>query len=207
MKSGEFDDLIQFSAEEELITKRRAIQLFDSGTLFRLEIGSFKGLSEIHRYIFGDIFDFAGQMRTVDLAKGDFRFPPAIYLRQTLNQIDRMPQKSFDQIIEKYVEMNVAHPFREGNGRSMRIWLDAMLAREIGSVVEWSRIERDQYLETMEISPIEDRPLKYLIQQALNHNIYHRDIYMNGIDRSYQYEGYCSYSTEDIRTLCIQPEL
>ncbi len=183
---------------EEKISKRKAKELFDSGVLDALDAGTFDALRVIHRRLFEDIYDFAGEMRTVNLAKGGFRFAPVMYLADALRAIDAMPQSTFDEIIEKYVEMNVAHPFREGNGRSARIWLDCMLKKELGVVVDWSMVDREQYLLAMERSPIIDTEIKALLKSALTERVDDREIYMKGIDHSYYYEGYAAFETEKL---------
>lgn len=183
---------------EEKISKRKAKELFDSGLLDTLDAGTFDALRVIHRRLFEDIYDFAGEMRTVNLAKGGFRFAPVMYLADALRAIDAMPQSTFDEIIEKYVEMNVAHPFREGNGRSARIWLDCMLKKELGVVVDWSMVDRERYLLAMERSPIIDTEIKALLKSALTERIADREIYMKGIDHSYYYEGYAAFETEKL---------
>lgn len=183
---------------EEKISKRKAKELFDSGLLDTLDAGTFDALRVIHRRLFEDIYDFAGEMRTVNLAKGGFRFAPVMYLADALRAIDAMPQSTFDEIIEKYVEMNVAHPFREGNGRSARIWLDCMLKKELGVVVDWSRVDRERYLLAMERSPIIDTEIKALLNSALTERVDDREIYMKGIDHSYYYEGYAAFETKKI---------
>lgn len=183
---------------EERISKRKAKELFDSGLLDTLDAGTFDALRVIHRRLFEDIYDFAGEMRTVNLAKGGFRFAPVMYLADALRAIDAMPQSTFDEIIEKYVEMNVAHPFREGNGRSARIWLDCMLKKELGVVVDWSMVDRERYLLAMERSPIIDTEIKALLKSALTERIDDREIYMKGIDHSYYYEGYAAFETEKL---------
>ena len=176
--------------EEELISKRKAVELFETGYLNELKPGTFEALAEIHRYLFSEIYEFAGKIRTVNLAKGNFRFAPVIYLEAALKTIEAMPQSTFDEIIEKYVEMNIAHPFREGNGRSTRIWLDLMLKKELGQVVDWSRVDREDYLLAMERSPIKDLEIKHLLAAALTDDVNSREVYQNGIDRSYEYEGF-----------------
>lgn len=183
---------------EERISKRKAKELFDSGLLDTLDAGKFESLRVIHRRLFEDIYDFAGEMRTVNLAKGGFRFAPVMYLADALRAIDAMPQSTFDEIVEKYVEMNVAHPFREGNGRSARIWLDCMLKKELGVVVDWSRVDRERYLLAMERSPIIDTEIKALLNSALTRRVDDREIYMKGIDHSYYYEGYAAFETEKL---------
>ena len=189
-------DSSALAREEERISKKRAVELFESGHLDALAPGTFASLAEIHRHLFGDIYAFAGQIRRLNLAKGNFRFAPVVYLDAALQNIEKMPQSSFDEIIEKYVEMNVAHPFREGNGRSMRIWLDLMLKKELGLVVDWSRIDKEDYLMAMERSPVKDIEIKHLLRSALTDKINDREIYMKGIDHSYYYEGYSAYAAE-----------
>ena len=184
--------------EEERISKKKAIELFESGYLDSLEPGTYMSLAQIHKYLFEDIYDFAGKLRTVNLAKGSFRFAPLMYLEAALANIDRMPQSTFDEIVEKYVEMNIAHPFREGNGRSTRIWLDLMLKKGIGKVVDWSRVDKEDYLLAMERSPIRDIEIKHLLRAALTDQINDRQLYRKGIDHSYYYEGYTSYKTEEL---------
>lgn len=183
---------------EEKISKKRAAELFEGGYLERLEAGRFQSLAEIHKLLFDDIYEFAGMVRDVNLAKGNLRFAPVMYLRPALEQIEAMPQSTFDEIIEKYVEMNIAHPFREGNGRSMRIWLDLMLKKELGKVVDWSRVDKDDYLLAMERSPVKNIEIKYLLKAALTGEINNREIYMKGIDTSYYYEGYMEYKTAEL---------
>ena len=184
--------------EEERISKKKAVQLFESGALDALPTGTFAALQAIHKSLFEDIYDFAGELRTVNLAKGSFRFAPVMYLRAALENIDKMPQSTYDEIIEKYVEMNVAHPFREGNGRSMRIWLDQMLKSGIGQVVDWSRVDKEDYLLAMERSPIKDVEIKVLLRAALTDAVDSREIYMKGIDHRYYYEGYTTFKTEEL---------
>ena len=184
--------------EEEKISKKKAIELFESGYLDSLEPGTYLSLAQIHKYLFEDVYDFAGKLRTVNLAKGSFRFAPLMYLEAALANIDKMPQSTFDEIVEKYVEMNIAHPFREGNGRSTRIWLDLMLKKGLGKVVDWSRVDKEDYLLAMERSPIRDIEIKHLLRAALTDQINDRQIYMKGIDHSYYYEGYTSYKTEEL---------
>ena len=188
----------ELARTEEKISKQKAVKLFESGYLDTLQAGTFASLAEIHRYLFEDIYDFAGKLRTVNLAKGNFRFAPLMYLEASIANIDQMPQSDFDEIVEKYVEMNIAHPFREGNGRSMRIWLDLMLKQGIGKVVDWSRIDKEDYLLAMERSPIRDIEIKYLLRNALTDQIHDRQIYMKGIDHSYYYEGYAAYKAEEL---------
>ncbi len=191
-------DSSELARVEERISKQKARLLFETGTLDTLEVGTCKGLSEIHRFLFGEIYDFAGEIRTVNLAKGGFRFAPLLYLDAALASIEKMPQSTYEEIVEKYVEMNVAHPFREGNGRSMRIWLDAILKKELGLVVDWSRVDKNDYLLAMERSPIKDTEIKVLLKDALTDRVNDRDVYMKGIDASYSYEGYNVYKTGDI---------
>ena len=191
-------DSAELAREEERISKKKAAQMFESGTLAALPTGTFAALKEIHRYLFEDIYGFAGEMRTVNLAKGNFRFAPLMYLDAALTNIDKMPQSTYDEIIEKYVEMNIAHPFREGNGRSMRIWLDLMLKNGIGKVVDWSRVDKEDYLLAMERSPIRDTEIKVLLKAALTDDVDNREIYMKGIDHSYYYEGYTTFKTEEL---------
>ena len=188
----------ELAREEERISKKKAVELFESGYLDSLEVGTYGALAQIHRYLFEDIYDFAGKLRTVNLAKGYFRFAPLMYLEAALAHIDKMPQSTFDEIVEKYVEMNIAHPFREGNGRSTRIWLDLMLKKEIGKVVDWSKIDREDYLLAMERSPIRDIEIKHLLSAALTDQIHDRQVYMKGIDHSYYYEGYTSFKAEEL---------
>ena len=174
---------------EEKISKTKALELFKKGLLNDLEAGTFDSLAKIHKYLFDEIYDFAGEIRNVNIAKGNFRFAPVIYLETALKNIDKMPQSTFDEIIEKYVEMNVAHPFREGNGRSTRIWLDLILKKQLGKVVDWSSVDKEDYLLAMERSPIKDIEIKVLLKQALTDKINNREVYMKGIDASYHYEG------------------
>lgn len=192
------DSDAELAREEERLTKKRALELFEGGLLDDFEVGTFAGLARIHGYLFQDVYDFAGQMRRENISKGGFRFAPSLYLGDALSAIDRMPQTTFDEIVEKYVEMNVAHPFREGNGRSMRIWLDAMLKKEIGRVVDWSRVGKQDYLLAMERSPIKDVEIKVLLKDALTDKVGDRLTYMKGIDASYHYEGYNVYRTQDL---------
>jgi cell filamentation protein len=186
----------ELARAEEQISKRKAAALFDQDFLASERAGTFETLSKIHRYLFEDIYDFAGQLRTVNIAKGGFRFAPVIYLEAALESIDQMPQDTFDHIVEKYVEMNVAHPFREGNGRATRIWLDHMLKTELGQCVDWSKVEKEDYLLAMERSPIRDTEIKHVLKHALTDQIYDRVMYMKGVDASYYYEGYSTYKTE-----------
>lgn len=188
----------ELAREEERISKKKAVELFENGMLENLEAGKFQTLCEIHKYLFDDIYDFAGKIRTVNLSKGNFRFAPLMYLETAIKNVDKMPQNTFDEIVEKYVEMNIVHPFREGNGRSMRIWLDMMLKKQIGQVVDWSKIEKEDYLMAMERSPIKDIEIKYILNVALTDQINDQEIYMKGIDHSYYYEGYVTYKTEEL---------
>ena len=184
--------------EEERLSKKKAVELFENGVLDALPAGKFTTLQAIHKYLFEDIYDFAGKLRAVNLAKGNFRFAPLMYLEAALGNIDKMPQSTFDEIIEKYVEMNIAHPFREGNGRSTRLWLDQMLKAGIGQVVDWSRVDKEDYLLAMERSPIKDVEIKVLLKAALTDNVNSREVFMKGIDHSYYYEGYTTFRTEDL---------
>lgn len=188
----------ELAREEERISKKKAVELFENGMLEKLEAGKFQTLCEIHKYLFDDIYDFAGKIRTVNLSKGNFRVAPLMYLETAIKNVDKMPQNTFDEIVEKYVEMNIVHPFREGNGRSMRIWLDMMLKKQIGQVVDWSKIEKEDYLMAMERSPIKDIEIKYILNVALTDQINDQEIYMKGIDHSYYYEGYVTYKTEEL---------
>ncbi len=189
---------VELNKTEEKISKQKAKQLFDSGDIDRVEVGTFAGLSFIHKYLFEDIYDFAGQMRTVNLAKDNFRFAPLMYLEQSLQYIDKMPQNNFDEIIEKYVEMNIAHPFREGDGRSTRIWLDIILKSTIHQVIDWNKVDKDDYLLAMKRSPIKDIEIKVLLKNSLTHEINNRDLFMMSIDASYYYEGYAEYKTLEL---------
>ena len=191
-------DPAELAREEEKLSKRRAKELYESGVLDRVKAGTFYALAEIHRRLFCDIYDFAGEIRTVNLAKGSFRFAPVMYLKAALESIDKMPQSSFDEIIEKYVEMNIAHPFREGNGRATRIWLDVILKKELSRVVDWSKVDKNDYLLAMERSPVKDIEIKHLLRSSLTDKINDREIYMKGIDNSYMYEGYISFKTEAV---------
>lgn len=183
---------------EEKLTKKKAIQLFETKELENIEIGTFNGLSKIHKYLFEDVYEFAGKIRKENISKSNFRFASAMYLEEALKKIDKMPQSNFDEIIDKYIEMNIAHPFREGNGRSTRIWLDMILRKEIGKVVDWSKINKADYLLAMERSPIKDVEIKFLLKEALTDKIDDREVYMKGIDASYNYEGYCLYTTKNL---------
>lgn len=189
----------QLAREEERISKKKAIELFENGMLDTLKAGSFAALKAIHKYLFEDIYDFAGKVRTVNIAKGNFRFAPVMYLDAALENIEKMPQSTFDEIVEKYVEMNIAHPFREGNGRSGRIWLDFMFKMELGKVVDWSKIDKEDYLLAMERSPIRSTEIKVLLKSALTDKVNDREIYMKGIDHSYYYEGYTAFKTDELK--------
>lgn len=189
---------VELSKEEERITKLKALELFDTNKINEIEVGTFKGLSSIHKYLFSDVYDFAGKIRDVNLAKGNFRFAPSMYLKEALKKIDEMPQDSFDNIIKKYIEMNITHPFREGNGRNTRIWLDMILKKELGKVVDWGKINKEEYLLAMERSPIKDIEIKILIKNALTNKINNREVYIKGIDASYKYEGYNTYTIEEL---------
>ena len=189
---------IELSKEEERITKIKALELFDTNKINEFEVGTTKGLCDIHKYLFSDIYEFAGKIRNVNLAKGSFRFAPAMYLEDALKKIDDMPEDNFDDIIKKYIEMNVAHPFREGNGRSTRIWLDMILKKELSKVVDWSKVNKEEYLLAMERSPIKDTEINILLKNALTNKINDREVYMKGIDTSYRYEGYNTYTMEEL---------
>lgn len=188
----------ELAREEERISKKKAAQLFENGTLDCLEAGKTASLIAIHKALFEDIYDFAGKIRTVNIAKGNFRFAPLMYLEAALENIDKMPQSTFDEIIEKYVEMNIAHPFREGNGRATRIWLDCILKKEVGKVIDWSFVDKEDYLLAMERSPIKDIEIKYILRNALTDKINDREVFMKGIDHSYYYEDYQTFKTEDL---------
>ena len=190
---------IELAKEEEKITKIKAIELFENKTLDKIEVGTYKGLAEIHKYLFEDIYEFAGEIRKENISKNNFRFVSAMYLEEALNKIDQMPQSNFDEIVEKYIEMNVAHPFREGNGRSTRIWLDMILKKELKMVVDWSKINKEDYLLAMERSPIKNLEIKYLLKNALTDKINDREVYMKGIDTSYNYEGYNLFNVKDLK--------
>lgn len=192
------NDSSALTREEERISKRKAIELFENSILDKLEAGKFSSLRAIHKYLFEDIYDFAGQIRTVNIAKGNFRFAPLMYLEAALENIDKMLQSTFDEIIEKYVEMNIAHPFREGNGRSTRIWLDLILKAEIGQVIDWSKVDKDDYLMAMERSPVKDIEIKHILKAALTDEVGSREVYMKGIDHSYYYEGYTAFKAEEL---------
>ena len=191
-------DSAELAREEEMRSKKKAIWLFEEGILDTLDAGSLATLKEIHKILFGEIYEFAGEIRKVNLAKGNFRFAPLMYLEAALANIEKMPQSDYDEIIEKYVEMNAAHPFREGNGRSTRIWLDCILKQELGQVVDWSRVDKEDYLLAMERSPIKDVEIKVLLKAALTDKVNDREVYMKGIDASYHYEGYNVYKTENL---------
>lgn len=191
-------DSAEFAREEERISKKKAVNLFDFAILKLLSDGTYKTLAAIHKYLFEDIYDFAGEIRTVNMAKDNFRFAPLMYLQAALENIDKMPQSNFDEIVEKYVEMNIAHPFREGNGRSTRIWLDHILKNEIGKVVDWSKVDKEDYLLAMERSPIKDVEIKVLLKGALTDEINSREVYMKGIDQSYYYEGFTAFKAEEL---------
>ena len=191
-------DSAELARIEEKISKQKAVEMFENGFLDKLEPGTYGSLAAIHQYLFDEIYDFAGMLRKVNPSKGNFRCTPLMYLETALKSIDKMPQSNFDEIIEKYVEMNIAHPFREGNGRSMRIWLDLMLKKEIGRVVDWSKVDKEDYLLAMERSPVKDVEIKFLLRDALTDNISDREIYMKGIDYSYYYEGYYVFKTEEL---------
>ncbi len=193
------DDELELAKEEERITKLKAIELFETGKLEEFEVGTYKALSQIHKYLFEDIYEFAGIVRTENISKSNFRFASSMYLEEALKKIDKMPQSNFDEIIEKYIEMNIAHPFREGNGRSTRIWLDMILKKELGKVVDWSKIDKEDYLLAMERSPIKNTEIKFLLKEALTEKINDREVYMKGIDASYTYEGYNLYKAEELK--------
>ncbi len=188
----------ELAREEERLSKKRALELFETQRFNAMEAGTFKALKEIHKYLFQDVYDFAGELRTVNIAKGNFRFAPVMYLQAALENIEKMPQATFDEIIEKYVEMNIAHPFREGNGRSTRIWLDLILKTELNLVVDWNKIDKEDYLLAMERSPIKDIEIKHLIKNALTDKINDREVYMKGIDASYNYEGYSTFNSANL---------
>lgn len=189
---------VELANEEEKITKLKALELFDTNKIDEFEVGTFKGLSDINKYLFGEIYSFAGNVRKENIAKGNFRFASSMYLEDVLNKIDNMPQKNFDDIIKKYVEMNIAHPFREGNGRSTRIWLDLILKKELNKVIDWSKINKEDYLLAMERSPVRDLEIRLLLQDALTDKINDRQVFMKGLDTSYEYEGYNTYCTEKL---------
>lgn len=191
-------DASELARVEEKLSKAKALELFETKLLDTFEVGTFKGLSAIHKYLFEDIYAFAGKIRDVNIAKGNFRFAPVMYLQSALENIEKMPQSTFDEIIEKYVEMNVAHPFREGNGRSTRIWLDCILKKELQQVVDWNKVDKEDYLLAMERSPIKDTEIKVILKAALTDKINDREVYMKGIDASYHYEGYNVFKTEEL---------
>lgn len=191
-------DSAELARAEEKISKKKAVQLFESGHLYTLKAGTLDSLFKIHKFLFEDIYDFAGEVRKVNMSKGNFRFVPVMYLDDALRNIEKIPQSTFDEIVEKYVEMNVAHPFREGNGRSTRIWLDLILRQELNMVVDWRKIEKDDYLLAMERSPIKDTEIKCLLKEALTDQVNDREVYMKGVDRSYYYEGYSTYKAENL---------
>ncbi|MDL2261604.1 Fic family protein [Methanimicrococcus sp. OttesenSCG-928-J09] len=188
----------ELNRTEERISKASAKQLYDSGDISKIEIGTFAGLKQIHKYLFKDIYEFAGVVRDVNIAKGNFRFAPLMYLEHSLEYIDKMPQNTFDEIIEKYIEMNIAHPFREGTGRSMRIWLDLILKNKISKVIDWNMVDKNDYLSAMERSPVKDIEIKVLLKNALTDKINERELFMKGIDVSYYYEGYSEFKTEEL---------
>lgn len=191
-------DQIELNKAEEKISKEKAVKLYDSGKIDNIKAGTFEGLRQIHEYLFEDIYDFAGKMRNVNISKGNFRFAPVMYLAQALAHIDKMPQATFDEIVEKYVEMNIAHPFREGNGRATRIWLDLIFKKELKKVVDWNKIDKSDYLSAMERSPIKDIEIKHLLKNALTDKINEREVFMKGIDVSYYYEGYDEYNIHNL---------
>lgn len=192
------DNPVELAKMEEKISKKRAVELFEGGHLDDLEPGTFKALTEIHKYLFEPIYDFAGKVRSVNMAKGNFRFAPVMYLQAAIESVEKLPQSNFDEIIQKYVEMNIIHPFREGNGRSTRIWLDLMLKKELNLVIDWSLVNKEDYLLAMERSPVKDIEIKHILKQALTDKIEDREIYIKGIDHSYYYEGYAVYKTKDL---------
>ena len=195
------DNQIELAKEEERITKLKALELFKTNKLEEFEVGTFEGLAKIHKYLFEDIYEFAGKMRNENISKSNFRFASAMYLKEVLKKIDEMPQSNFEEIIQKYIEMNIAHPFREGNGRSTRIWLDMILKKQIQRVVDWSKVDKDDYLLAMERSPIKDTEIKYLLKEALTDKINDREVYMKGIDASYNYEGYNVFNIEELEDI------
>ncbi len=196
-KSG-INDSAELARTEEKISKKKAIELYENDIVEEFEVGKFSGLAKIHKFLFDEIYDFAGKVRTVNIAKGNFRFAPVMYLEMALKHIDEMPQSTYDEIIEKYVEMNIAHPFREGNGRSTRIWLDLILKKELKLVVDWNKVDKEDYLLAMERSPVKDVEIKVLLKHALTDQIDNREVYMKGIDASYYYEGYNTFKSEDL---------
>ena len=200
-------DSAKLARMEERISKAKALELFETGLLDQFEVGTFQGLAQIHQYLLGEIYNFAGQVRTVNIAKGNFRFAPVLYLQAALEHIGQMPQSTFDEIVEKYIEMNVAHPFREGNGRSTRLWLDAILKKELRQVIDWSRVDKEDYLLAMERSPVKDLEIKTLLKAALTDRINDREVYMKGVDASYHYEGYDVYKTADIKVNALPKRL
>lgn len=191
-------DSTELARMEEKISKKKAVELFENGYLDRYEAGTFQMLAAIHKYLFDEIYDFAGKVRTVNVAKGNIRFAPVMYLQAALENIEKMPQSTFEEIAEKYVEMNITHPFREGNGRSTRIWIDLILKKELNMVIDWSSVDKEDYLMAMERSPIKDLEIKYILKQALTDQVENREVYMKGIDHSYFYEGYAIYKAEDL---------
>ena len=191
-------DSAELARMEEKISKKKAVELFENGYLEHYEAGTFQMLAAIHKYLFDDIYEFAGEVRTVNIVKGNFRFAPVMYLQAAVENVEKMPQSTFEEIIEKYVEMNIAHPFREGNGRSTRIWLDLILKKELNMVIDWSAVDKDDYLLAMERSPIKDIEIKYILKRALTDKVGDREVYMKGIDHSYYYEGYILYKAEDL---------
>ena len=193
------NDPLELAREEEKITKIKAKQLFEEGILDSFEVGTFKGLSEIHKYLFEEVYEFAGKIRTENISKSNFRFASAMYLEEALKKVDQMPQTNFDEIIEKYIEMNIAHPFREGNGRSTRIWIDMILKKEMRKVIDWSKVNKEDYLLAMERSPIKNTEIKILLKEALTDKIDDREVFMKGIDASYNYEGYSTYKIEELK--------
>lgn len=198
LKNGlNITDQVELNKQEEKISKGKAIKLYDSGKINTVKVGTFAGLKQIHKYLFEDIYDFAGKMRDVNVSKGSFRFAPVMYLAQALKSIDKMPQSTFDEIVEKYVEMNIAHPFREGNGRATRIWLDLIFKKELKHVVDWNLIDKNDYLLAMERSPVKDIEIKHLLKNALTDQIDERNVFMKGIDVSYYYEGYDEYDIHE----------
>lgn len=206
MKSGEdmldnklgIKSSVELAKAEEKISKKKAVELFENGILDSLEAGKTESLMYIHKALFEDIYDFAGKIRTVNIAKGNFRFAPLMYLEVALQNIDNMPQSTFDEIIEKYVEMNIAHPFREGNGRATRIWLDCILKKEIGKVIDWCLVDKEDYLLAMERSPVKDIEIKHILKNALTNKTTDREVFMKGIDHSYYYEDYKTFKAEEL---------